>query len=246
MTLDFSAGPQTVQLWDRVRPIIDQIEALPFLAQLADGSLETKPFVNYISQDGLYLGGYAKAMSFLAAKTADRDESRFWAGSAAEAITVEEGMHEQLLADSRLASAMDEITASAVRFTASPTTLGYVSFLIATAASCSYGEGVAAVLPCFWVYAHMGKVLVEQAGQMAADHPYRTWVQTYDSPEFDESTRRAVLILEAELAQAPDEEADRMRSAFEQACVYELHFWASAHAMQGWDASVFLPEDVTA
>ncbi|UVI35179.1 TenA family protein [Brevibacterium spongiae] len=245
MTVNFAAGPQTTQLWDRVRPIVTQIEALPFLAQLADGTLDTRAFVNYISQDSIYLSGYAKAMSFLAAKTVDRDESRFWAGSAAEAITVEEGMHEELLADPRLAADLNELTTSGSRFKASPTTLGYVSFLVATAASRSYGEGVAAVLPCFWVYAHMGKVLVEEAGQMSEDHPYRTWVQTYDSPEFDDSTRHAVQILEQEFAKATSEEATRMRAAFEQACTYELHFWASAHAMQNWDASVFLPQDVT-
>ena len=52
-------------------------------------------------------------------------------------------------------------------------------------------------------------------------------------------------ILEQELAKAPSEEAARMRAAFEQACVFELHFWASAHAMQNWDVSVFLPQEVT-
>ncbi|MEY8569091.1 TenA family protein [Brevibacterium linens] len=245
MTVTFTAGPLTTQLWDAVGPIVKQIEELPFLAQLADGSLDPKAFVNYISQDSLYLNGYAKAMSFLAAKTVDRDESRFWAGSAAEAITVEEEMHAELLADARLASALEELTAEGSRFKASPTTLGYVSFLVANAASRSYGEGVASVLPCFWVYAHMGKVLVDRAGQMADDHPYRTWVQTYDSPDFDESNRHAVQILEQELAKAPSEEAARMRAAFEQACVFELHFWASAHAMQNWDVSVFLPQEVT-
>ena len=127
----------------------------------------------------------------------------------------------------------DELVSSGAGFKASPTTLGYVSYLVATAASRSYGEGVAGVLPCFWVYAHMGKVLVERAGQMSADHPYRTWVQTYDSPEFDESTRQAVQLLEQELTNAPAEVAARMRATFEQACVYELHFWASAHALQG-------------
>ncbi|GAA1850181.1 TenA family protein [Brevibacterium marinum] len=242
MTTDFSAGPQTTQLWNRVRPILEQIEALPFLGQLADGSLDVKSFTNYIIQDGIYLTGYAKAMSFLAAGANDRDESRFWAGSAAEAITVEEEMHGELLADSRLAAVHEELISSGSGFQASPTTLGYVSFLVATAASRSYGEGVAGVLPCFWVYAHMGKVLVERAGQMSADHPYRTWVQTYDSPEFDESTRKAVQLLEQELENAPTEVAARMRDTFEQACVYELHFWASAHALQDWDAAVLVSQ----
>ena len=241
MTTNFSAGPQTTQLWDQVRPIVEQIENLPFLAQLADGSLDVKAFTNYIIQDGIYLTGYAKAMSFLAARTNDRDESRFWASAAAEAITVEEEMHRELLGDSRLRAIHEELVAGDSGFKASPTTLGYVSFLVATAASRSYGEGVAGVLPCFWVYAHMGKVLVERAGQMSEGHPYKTWVQTYDSPEFDESTRQAVQILEQELDRAPAEEAARLRAAFEQACVYELHFWASAHAMQDWDASGFVP-----
>lgn len=241
MTTDFSAGPQTTQLWDRVRPIVEQIENLPFLGQLADGSLDVKAFTNYIIQDGIYLTGYAKAMSFLAARANDRDESRFWASSAAEAISVEEEMHGELLADSRLAAAREELVTSGAGFRASPTTMGYVSYLVATAASRSYGEGVAGVLPCFWVYAHMGKVLVERAGAMSADHPYRTWVQTYDSPEFDESTRQAVQLLEQELTNAPAEVAAQMRATFEQACVYELHFWASAHALQDWDASVFVP-----
>src|SRR5699024_6055351 len=74
MTVNFAAGPQTTQLWERVRPIVAQIEDLPFLAQLADGSLDVTAFTNYIIQDGIYLNGYAKAMSFLAAKTVDRDE----------------------------------------------------------------------------------------------------------------------------------------------------------------------------
>src|SRR5699024_471773 len=100
-------------------------------------------------------------------KTVDRDESRFWAGSAAEAITVEEGMHEDLLADSRLAAAYSELSGGS---TASPTTLGYVSFLVATAASRSHGECVAGALPCFLFYALMGKVLSDKAGQMDAEY----------------------------------------------------------------------------
>ncbi|WP_137825653.1 TenA family protein [Brevibacterium sp. 2SA] len=238
MSMTFAAGPHTTALWEDVRPIIDEIEALPFLTQLAEGTLAPLAFTNYITQDSIYLSGYAKAMSFLAGKTADRGESRFWSTSAAEAITVEEEMHAQLLSDERLAVAHAELEATD-HLGPSPTTLGYVSFLVATAASRSYGEGVAGVLPCFWVYAHMGKVLVEKAGTMSENHPYRTWVQTYDSPEFDESTRQAVAILEREFDRVPADEAARMRAAFERACVYELHFWASAHAMQNWDASVF-------
>lgn len=239
MTIDFTAGPLTTELWAQVRPIVEEIEGLDFLGSLANGTLDPLAFTNYITQDSIYLEGYAKAMSFLAAGALDRDEARFWAGSTAGAIAVEEGMHADLLADPRLAESYAQLSGAAGGIVPSPTTLGYVSYLVATAASRSYGEGVAGVLPCFWVYAHMGDVLIERAGAMSEDHPYRAWVQTYDSPEFDESTRHAVRILEKELAAAPAEQAARMREAFTRACVYELHFWASAHALQGWNADVF-------
>ncbi|WP_322996914.1 TenA family protein [Castellaniella sp.] len=237
MTTNFAAGPHTQALWQRVQPIVARTEALPFLNQMANGSLDPVAFVNYIRQDSLYLIGYARAMALLAAKATTRPESRFWAESSASAISVEEGMHGDLLADTRLAAACQQLEVASKPAQASPTTLGYVSFLLAAAATESYGIGVAGVLPCFWVYAHVGKVLVQQAGTLAADHPYATWIAAYDSDVFDQSTRQAVGILEQALGDATDAERSRMMDVFEQACVYEWHFWATAHALQGWDLS---------
>ncbi|MFT0533908.1 TenA family protein [Castellaniella hirudinis] len=234
MTTDFSAGPHTRALWQQVAPIVAKTEALPFLNQLADGSLDPVAFVNYIRQDSVYLVGYARAMALLAAQADNRPDARFWAESSASAISVEEGMHGDLLADTRLAEACRQLKAGDTPAQASPTTLGYVSFLLATAATESYGIGVAGVLPCFWIYAHVGKVLVRRAGALAADHPYATWIAAYDSDVFDQSTRHAVGILEKALSLATETERRRMIGVFEQACVYEWHFWATAHALQGW------------
>lgn len=234
MTTDFSAGPHTQALWQRVQPIVARTETLPFLTQMTDGSLDPVAFVNYIRQDSLYLIGYARAMSLLAAKADSRPESRFWAESSASAITVEEGMHGDLLADARLAAACRQLNVAKQAAQASPTTLGYVSYLMAVAATESYAIGVAGVLPCFWVYAHVGKVLVRQAGTLAPDHPYATWIAAYDSEAFDQSTRQAVSILEQCMSQVTDADRVRMADVFEQACLYEWHFWATAHALQGW------------
>ncbi len=236
MTIDFAAGKHTSALWQQVLPTVKRIEKLPFLNELASGSLDSLAFTNYICQDGLYLNGYARAMSALAAKAPEREQSKFWAESSARAISVEQGMHASLLADPKLVTACATLNLATVAPTASPTTLGYVSYLIATAMTDSYGVGVAGVLPCFWVYAHMGKVLVERAARLGEQHPYATWVATYDSPAFDANTREAVAILEQQLESVSKPEQKRMHEAFAQACTYELHFWASAHDMQGWDA----------
>lgn len=234
MPADFAAGPHSAALWATVQPTIRAIESLPFLNSLADGSLDARAFANYLLQDGLYLAGYARALALLAAKADDRADSRFWAGAAATAINVEEGMHQALLADARLAPARAALLGDAGTAQASPTTLGYVSWVIANCATGSYATGVAAVLPCFWIYAHVGKVLVARASHLGADHPYRTWVDTYDSADFDASTRTAVGVLEQELRAGTDSTRAQMQAAFVQASTYELHFWAMAHRLQGW------------
>jgi len=221
-------------LWQQVQPIVARTEALPFLNQLAQGTLDPVAFVNYIRQDSLYLIGYARAMALLAAKAITRDESRFWAESSASAISVEEGMHKSLLVDPQLVQACKQLAVEQTTAQASPTTLGYVSYLMAAAATESYAIGVAGVLPCFWVYAHVGKTLVRRATTLTSGHPYATWIAAYSSEEFDRSTREAVGILERALSGAAEAERTRMAEAFEQACAYEWHFWATAHALQGW------------
>jgi thiaminase/transcriptional activator TenA len=230
----FAAGPHTERLWQRVRPVVTGVENLPFLDQLAGGSLDTKAFTNYVLQDGLYLTGYAKAMSLLAAKASRRAEARFWAASVDTAIAVEEDMHGALLTDARLAPARAELLGEGGEPRPSPTTLGYVSYLINCAATEAYAVGVAGVLPCFWLYAHMGKVLVGKAGALPAGHPYRAWIETYDSEAFDASTRQAVAILERLLSAAGAQEYERMSAIFERACHFELYFWDTAHALEGW------------
>lgn len=232
---DFSAGQHTHGLWERVGSIIAEIEKLPFLDQLTKGTLEPLAFTNYIMQDGIYLEGYGRALSLLATKAKLPDESRFWATSSISTIDVEEGMHAALLEDNHLAASREKLLEKSSTFQASPTTLGYTSYVIATAATEDYCVGVAGVLPCYWIYAHAGKVLTQKAGSLSADHPYKTWIDTYDSEEFDVATRQAVAILERCLSEANEEVREQMSQVFIQACVYELHFWGTAHFLQNWD-----------
>ncbi|MCQ9367460.1 TenA family protein [Brevibacterium sp. 91QC2O2] len=240
----FSQGPRTRELWNSVHDVITRIEELDFLGQLADGTLGHEAFVNYLLQDELYLDGYARAMSLLGAAAPSSDQTRFWVLAAGEAIADEQSMHAELLADpgfsaiaDRLSTAAGVIGAAWPAGGANPTTLGYTSYLLSQAASAPYAVGVAAILPCFWVYAHIGKVLVQRVRAGSRDlagHPFATWIEAYDSPDFDASVVGAVGILEGLLEAAPKAELTRMVQTFRQACLYELHFWAAAHVGQDW------------
>lgn len=233
-TIDFSAGVFTRELWQAAAPILSKTEALPFLHELATGALSPERFVFYIVQDSLYLTGYAHAMSLLAAKAPSAPHTRFWAESVCGAIAAEQELHKDLLADPHLASACQTLSRLVQQPTPSPTTLGYTSYLVASAAQQPYEVGVAAVLPCFWVYAHVGKMLAAQAQAFAEGHPYQSWVACYDDAVFANATMQAVELLEQCAQTATPLQREAMRKAFLQACVYEWHFWHAAYEQQDW------------
>lgn len=47
-------------IWEEMPPVRRQILDLPFLAELAAGTLPGESFRHYIVQDSLYLGEYAR------------------------------------------------------------------------------------------------------------------------------------------------------------------------------------------
>ncbi|MGW4014709.1 TenA family protein [Rhodococcus ruber] len=220
-------------LWDRTKVLREAIDDLEFLRRLGDGTLPLDAFRFYIEQDALYLAGYAKALALLAAKAPDPGTAAFWANSAATAATEESALHRGLLTGGVLPPAEDTVAHS-------PACLGYVSYLTATVATDPYPVGAAAVLPCFWIYAEVGRDLaVRAADVLAADpaHPYAQWVTTYDAPEFHAAVAGARDLVDAAAAAATDVERDAMAEAFTIATRYELLFWDTALNVQEWPAS---------
>ncbi|MFD4291791.1 TenA family protein [Rhodococcus sp. NPDC058505] len=221
----------TDHLWDETKALRVAIDDLEFLHRLGDGTLPLAVFRTYIEQDSLYLIGYAKALAILASKAPDPQTAAFWANSAASAAAVESALHEDLL--HVLPPRDDEPEHSSA-------CLGYVSYLIAAAATEPYAVGAAAVLPCFWIYAEVGRDLAARAAKvLAADpgHPYAQWVSTYDAPEFQESAAAARALVDAAAAAATDADRAAMVTAFTVATRYELMFWDTALHPQSWPLS---------
>ena len=70
---------------------------------------------------------------------------------------------------------------------ADPATEAYTNFLLAVAELEPVGHIAAAMTPCMRLYAYLGQQL---AAQTKPDSPYREWVMTYSSPQFDALARR--------------------------------------------------------
>ncbi|WP_422117601.1 hypothetical protein [Brachybacterium sp. UNK5269] len=106
----------------------------------------------------------------------------------------------------------------------SPVTSAYTDFLLATALGEDRTVGVAAVLPCFWLYAHVGA----QLPAVPAEHPYAAWLDTYRDPGFVAATEAALRQLERELAAASPAVRAQAARAYLTACRHELEFFDQA------------------
>ncbi|WGD36453.1 TenA family protein [Lysinibacter sp. HNR] len=233
---DSSVSPRfTDRLWESTADLRGEIDSLEFLQRLGDGTLALDDFYFYMHQDAIYLAGYSRALALLAAKAPDPHTAAFWAQSSHDAAVVEASLHEDILATNNAAEArVDKHTE------ASPTCLGYVSYLIATAATAPYAVGCAAVLPCFWLYADVSSRLAASAADVLArdpEHPFAQWVAAYDGEEFQSSVRRAREVVDGVYTRASEEETAAMFEAHRIATRYELLFWDTALNRQPWPRS---------
>ena len=89
----------------------------------------------------------------------------------------------------------------------SPACHHYVSYLMATAYAEPYEVVLGALLPCFWIYAEVGRDIHARA---ALSNPYQAWIDTYAGEEFQIAVRAVI--------EATDEAAARLRCTCERVC----------------------------
>jgi len=225
-----AAAPQvrpgwTGRLWAEIEPIYDAILDHPFIKGLTSGELDVDCFVQFISQDTHYLQDYVRALLTLAAKSPDFEVTKILTTHAAAAATAETGLHADLMTD------LGRDPAELLAFDARPTTRAYTSFLVATVFSGSFADGLAAIVPCFWIYAEVGKHLT-QAG--SPNPVYQRWIDSYSSDDYQ---REVLLVLDVTdrigLDLGPEAEA-AARQHFRTAARYEWMFWDAAHRQEAW------------
>src|SRR3546814_10170718 len=79
----------TDDLWTGIGGLMEKIFALPFIQELAAGTLARDRFRFYVTQDSLYLNSSSRALSIAAARSPDAHAMLRFAKSAQEAIEVE-------------------------------------------------------------------------------------------------------------------------------------------------------------
>ncbi len=219
MTDSFAA-----ELWRGITGIYAAILEHPFVTGLADGSLPRESFEFYVIQDALYLRKYAQALAAVASRAAVTGETEMFARHASGIVAVEMGLHESLLAD----LGIDPGVAAAAE--EAPTTLAYTSYLLAACGG-AYGEGVGAVLPCYWIYWEVGKHLLEQG---SPDPRYQRWIDTYAGEEFGDEAREVIAVTDRLGREIAPLERERIQRHFLATSRYEWMFWDMGYRREAW------------
>lgn len=211
--------------WARNAALYETIRAMSFNAELAAGSLSTARFRHYIVQDAHYLVGFGRALAIAAAKAPNADRIVQFAKGAEVAIVVERELHGSFFKDYGITP---DIFAGTPL---SPACDHYVSYLSATAYAEPYDVVLGALLPCFWIYAEVGRDIHARA---APANPYRAWIDTYAGEDFHAAVRAVIEATDEAAAEASESGRRRMHAAFTRATQLEWMFWDSAYRQEAW------------
>lgn len=196
-------------LWARNADLAQACLDSSFVRGLADGSLAADSFRRYVAQDAFFLSAFFSAYALAAARTADRIEV------ARRLHALMQGVLEELELHRAYAERLD-IDLEAV--TPNAAANGYTDFLARTAWNAKAGEILAAMTPCMRLYAWLGRRL--SAGDHAGN-PYRDWIETYASPDFEGLAAELERLLDDLAADMPERAAE----AYAEAMRHELTFF---------------------
>jgi thiaminase (transcriptional activator TenA) len=215
----------SAQLWASNSDIYGAILAHPFITGLTDGTLPEGAFAFYVLQDALYLTDYARALAAVGSRAPTAGAMRMFANHAADAIAAELELHDALLDELGISREMLDHAEPA------PTNLAYTSYLLATVRGASYAEAVGAVLPCYWIYAQVGKELQRRG---SPDPRYRRWIATYGADEYQGVAGDVISELDRVSVGLSAAEAATVSRHFRTTCRYEWMFWQMGYAMESW------------
>lgn len=203
----------TREAWAEALPIFNQIISHPFIKELAAGTLATSVFDRYLAQDELYIGNYGRQMFELAELIDDPAAHEMFVEFAREGIEGEKMMHALLI---------DRFGID-TKVLPSPITADYNAHTQAALATGSKEIGLAAMLPCMWVYNEVGKYILSIAS--VDGNPYAEWIREYGNEAFTEGVNSVLQLVDSYAAAASPETRKRMTEEYLAATRYEYYFW---------------------
>lgn len=193
----------------------------PFVEGLKDGTLPEASFHHYLVQDYVFLVHFARAWALAVVKSETLEEMKVAAGTVNALTNMEMQLHIHTCAG--LGISQDALFAASE----SPANLAYTRYVLDAGQAGDLADLLAALAPCVLGYGEIGARLGAQAGET----PYREWIETYASEDYQAVCREVGAMIDGALERriGPDFEAAprwaRISERFNVATCLEVGFW---------------------
>ncbi len=201
--------------------------AHPFIDKLADGSLPEATFAFYLQQDSWFLQQEGGCLGQAIAKAPDLAAAGALGQLIDQVSQAERNRHRYFAEQLGRPLVFDE------SFEPAPTALAYVNHLQATAALGDFGQAMAALLPCPWIYRHFGKRLADVEPPHAI---YRDWLSAYKQAFLDERLDAQIALLDRWAEGASVAQRIAAERAFQRSARYEVLFFNMALKHESWES----------
>jgi thiaminase/transcriptional activator TenA len=175
---------------------------------MLSGTLPLPTFKHYVVQDAMYLTEFAACLRRLSKAAPTVDLAGRFEDFAKGAEEAEMGLHRGYFDSWGIKPVVGggagggEGKGEKVDFT--PTTMMYTSYMTAVVATRPWHEGVAALLPCFWVYQWVGDIMLQKREEMKSrgeygsekNEVYDKWIDMYGGEDFEKEVKEYKQILE--------------------------------------------------
>ena len=211
------------EAWKQIEDKYQSILTMPFVSELASGALVREKFKFYMAQDSLYLEHFGRALALVAARAHHIGHTLNYLKYAETAIVVENTLHDSFFKDFGVTE----------RGTMQPACHHYIHFIKSTASLEAVEIGMAALLPCFWIYQKVGAYISNH--HVTDDNPYKKWIDTYGGEEFEKAVSEVITICDKVATETTGHIRARMTEAFITSSHLEYQFWNGAYNLKKWD-----------
>lgn len=87
----------TSHIWEKSQPVKKEIISLPFIEELAYGTLPADKFIRYLEQDEIYCRNFDRQLLQFAESLTDPEERAFFMAFAQASIDTEDAVHQLLI-----------------------------------------------------------------------------------------------------------------------------------------------------
>lgn len=227
----FVRSQEVVKTWsaeafEQAQPIVQAICEHPFLTGMVRGTLAQESFYWYLAQNSLYLDGYMKALSLLASKFKKPSHIEAFAEEAKKTVDIlnwTKDEYKKLSGKEISQSPYKEPTQSV---------LMYSGFETQAVLFNSPAVGLAACLPCFWVYGEIGRWISTQA--QIKNNPFQMWLDAYTDQSYPQTVERVVRIADELADETTESDKKLMTDYFLTSCKMEWVFFDAAYRREEW------------